>query len=160
MAKVHKFSDKLAQERIQSAILDKNFEEEYFILPSPLALDKRGVDRVFVSKDDLSCVTVEYKNDFRASDTGNAFIETCSVHKEECEKKGWAYTCGADFLVYHVVGDAVAYIVDVNIMQEKVGEWSKLHREAKSFNPTYHSIGILVPLSEIKTISHDEIKVK
>lgn len=153
MAKVHKFSDKLAQERIQSAILDKNFEKQHFILPTPLELDKKGIDRVFVSRETYEPMTVEYKNDFRASETGNAFIEVCSVHKEECEKLGWAHTCNAEFLVYHVVGDATAYIVDTQLLAQKVDAWRKLYREAKSFNPGYHSVGILVPLSEIKDIA-------
>lgn len=158
--KVHKFSDKLAQERIQSEILDKNFSEQHYVLPVPLELDKKGIDRVFVSRETYEPMTMEYKNDFRAAETGNAFIEVCSVHKEECEKLGWAHTCNAEFLVYHVVGDAVAYIVDVELLQAKVDEWRKLHREAKSFNPTYHSVGILVPLSEIKAIALVEAKVK
>jgi hypothetical protein len=160
MVKVHKFSEKLAQEKVQSAKLDQHFGEAYHILPAPLELDKKGVDRIFVEKGTLEPMTIEYKHDFRASETGNAFIETCSVHKEECEKLGWAFTCGAEFLMYHVVGDTTIYILDTATSQQNVDGWSKLHREAKSFNPTYHSIGILVPLSEIKGMASAVEKLK
>jgi hypothetical protein len=143
-----------------SALLDKNFMEQHYVIPVPLELDKKGIDRVFVSRETFEPMTIEYKNDFRSAETGNAFIEICSVHKEECEKEGWVYTCEAEFLVYHDVGNKVAYIVDVENLQYKVDDWIRLYQEAKSFNPGYHSVGILVPMSEIKDIAIVTANVK
>lgn len=150
---VHDFKEKLAESQETSKILDDHFSNEFFILPTPLDLDKRGVDRVYIDKEDMKPYTVEYKQDSRCKDTGNAFVEICSVYREECEKQGWAHTCCADYLLYHDVCNNVVYIIPVESMRGVLAGWISSYGRGRAYNKGYHSVGVLVPMQEFTKIA-------
>jgi hypothetical protein len=153
--KTHTFHEKLSQEKEESVKIDVFLTQWYHVIPTSLELDKRGIDRILIDKEDLTVSKIDYKHDWRASETGNAFIETCSVYKEgECKKHGWVYTGGADDIYYNVVGEETIYVVPKSLLITITEtRWEDEYRTASARNPGYVSHGILVPLEEIAEIS-------
>jgi len=143
---IHDFSTKLMESKETSKLLDSFFSRYFFIMPTPLELDKLGVDRIFVDRQTMQSYTVEYKQDSRCNETGNAFIEICSVNRDGvCEKKGWAHTCTADKLLYHDVVGCKVYIFNMQTIRDSLCEWDD-YRRAHAYNNGYYGVGILVPI--------------
>jgi len=61
------------------AFLDQVFAADYEIRPATRAEQRRGIDRIFVHRQTGRRLAVEYKTDYKAAHTGNAFVETVSV---------------------------------------------------------------------------------
>ena len=136
--------------------LDIYFAMSYNIRESTELEQREGIDRVF-TKDNIEH-TVEYKTDYTAGKTGNAFIEMVSVDTRNI--KGWALTSRADWLFYYVPYRHVIYIIAFPILRKWLGEWkSKYKISPKVPNERYNSEGLLVPLMEMERISESVIKL-
>lgn len=95
----------------QEKRLDNFFDKWYSIVPVNMEFQKMGIDRIFTRKDTYHTrYTIEYKSDKKAASTGNVFIETVSVDSEN--KPGWAYTCGAQMMIYFIPPNRKIYIVN------------------------------------------------
>jgi len=82
------------------SFLDQVFAADYEVRPATRAEQRRGIDRIFTHRQTGRRLTVEYKTDYKAAHTGNAFVETVSV--DTAGKAGWAYSSAADYLIYYV----------------------------------------------------------
>jgi len=76
------------------SFLDQVFATGYEIRPATRAEQRRGIDRIFTRRKTGWRLAVEYKIDYKAAHTGNAFVETVSV--DTAGKAGWAYSSAAD----------------------------------------------------------------
>ena len=156
--KVYDFDEQLAIGEEAEKVLDKYFERWYRVEPVGMAEQRQGIDRVF-TKPDGTKVTVEYKSDFQASRTGNAFIETEIASRDGVGiKGGWARTCKADLLVYWVVGQELLVLVP-NDLRIRVDQWENLHRSVTVPNPSWVAAGTLVPLAELRLIAIHQASV-
>jgi hypothetical protein len=70
-------------------------------------------------------VAVEYKTDWTASRTGNAFVETVSV--DQAGKSGWAYTSTATYLMSYIPGDNLLYILTFATLHQQLPRWLRTY---------------------------------
>lgn len=146
-----------AGKRIETA-LDKYFSKWYEILPVDLSVEiNQGIDRIFTSKLDGSKKSVEYKADFKSHFTGNVYIELSVNSDSGYTKNGWATHSKADIIVYSIVNGLEVvqlFILQPSVISNLLETWKGQYRNVTCNNKGYHSIGILVPMSEIERISN------
>ncbi len=121
------------------------------ILKASREEQRKGIDRLFVSKLTGVIDTVEYKADMLAGKTGNAFVETVSV--STTKKPGWAVASQAKYLVYLVTEPETIYFVAMAALRARLPVWKRLYREAAAQNDGYETRGLLVPLDELERIA-------
>ena len=155
---VHQFSDRLKRGEAVERDLDAHFEETYSIRKATMKEQRAGIDRVFTDRvtpdADENTFNVEYKADWRATETGNVFVETVSVDTQKVD--GWAYTSQADWLVYAFPQERRYVLVRLAELREKLPEWLRTFPRGKARNATYHTHGVLVPLAEFASLAHHE----
>lgn len=128
-------------------MLDKIFGRFFNIHRATATQQRSGIDRVMVGKEHRQTIHVEYKTDYAAASTGNAFIEVL------CDgKPGWAHTSQADFIAYFVPGKH-AYIVRPATLRSHLAEWERRFENRTVTNAAYTATGMLVPLSFLADIS-------
>ncbi|NER80393.1 MAG: hypothetical protein F6K42_12610 [Leptolyngbya sp. SIO1D8] len=128
------------------ALLDSWLSRFYCLWAASDEQERAGIDRL--AKHHLSGrkFAFQYKIDTRASSTGNAFVETCSVYRGgQCQVLGWAYTCKADYLFY-LVNDGPLYICPTAAIKAYVSEEWKHYPSRRVRNSTWETEGLLVPL--------------
>jgi hypothetical protein len=132
-------------------LIDQYFSEWYDITPASEDEQRLGIDRHYQHKALPRSFTVEYKTDFVAERTHNAFIETISVDRSN--KLGWAYTAQAAYLFYYIVGDDILYVMTFIKLRSQLARWVEKYRTAKTPNESYrgyNTIGLIVPLDEFE----------
>ena len=149
------FHQQLSQGEDDEAVLDAFFSRFYAIETATAELQRLGIDRIFTARANGMRKSVEYKSDVTAARTGNAFIETISV--DTAGKKGWAFTCCAQYLVYYVPPTGVAYVWQVTRIKEQLPAWLAEPerypvREIPNARGTdlYRTHGVLVRLTELE----------
>lgn len=145
------FGDKLREGEGHETTLDSFFSRYYRVTPVNMALQRLGIDRVFEAEDGYRW-TVEYKADATADATGNAFIETVSVDTNG--KPGWALTSVAQLLVYYVPPQGIIYIAAMCSIKWALRDWKKRYRLKSATNNGYKTWGVVVPIEELRRISH------
>jgi hypothetical protein len=140
----HHFRASLEAGKAAEALLDAHYAKSCSISPAPLAEDRAGVDRYFETPGGR--VSVQYKCDWKAGETGNAFLELLS--SVERGTLGWALTDGADWLVYLLPHADRALLLKRKAWAERIGAWAATCRLARVTNDGWHSVGLLVPLAE------------
>ena len=95
--------------------------------------------------------TIEIKNDFRAHLTGNAFIEIIS--NDQSGRMGGFVTSTADWLIYHVYFSRQLTLVKMDLLQSMIPTWKAQYRTAQAPNKEFNTIGLLVPLSVLKSLA-------
>ena len=145
---MYKFDEQLSKGQAAEKKLDSLFSDTYVIQEAEMKDQRRGIDRFFVSRKLNTALSVEYKTDWRAAKTGNAFVETVSVDTQN--KPGWAKSSQADYLVYYVPDDELVYVMKMKKMREHLNEWMSRYPERKIPNQGYSTIGVLVPLKEFE----------
>ena len=129
------------------ARLDLHFAARFHIAPASRTQQRQGIDRIFTDHTSGKIYTVEYKTDWTAARTGNAFLETISV--DTANIPGWVYTSQADWLAYFVPQQAVIYLIAFTALRARLPQWLDSCKAAPPIpNHGYHTHGILVPLSE------------
>jgi hypothetical protein len=106
---VYDFATQLAIGKQAEAVLDLFFADKFLIAEATQAQERQGIDRLFLDRANNDVCTVQYKCDWKAGKTGNAFVETVSVDRQG--KKGWAYTSQADRLIYYIPSDLLIYVI-------------------------------------------------
>ncbi len=149
----YRFDRQLARGAEGEAQLDDHFAQWFRILPVSLADQRRGIDRVFVDDKAGKVFSVEYKTDRRASQTGNAFIETVSQESATRRVAGWAYTCQADYLVYYCPEPDVIYVLRPAVLKSAAQTWAARYPLRDIPNDGYVTRGVLVPLWELEKIA-------
>lgn len=145
---VYDFKRQLANGERGEAFLDAFFARVYDITPATAAEQRQGIDRHFVNRTTGAKLTVEYKTDTRAARTNNAFIETVSV--DRVGKSGWAYTSQADWLAYFVPGQELVYLIHFSDLRQRLPKWATRYPVREALNAGYKTLGLLVPLVELK----------
>ena len=145
---VHDFARQKARGATGELFLDRVFVESYRIRRATEREQRRGIDRVFTNRETGRETRVEYKTDYRAAETHNAFVETVSVDSDG--KQGWAYTSEADYLVYYVPGDGLVYVLALETLREQLPRWAEAYPHSVALNDGYNTHGVLVPLDEFE----------
>lgn len=147
---MYKFGKQLAKGEHSEAILDSVFNRDYAIARVNMDMQRKGIDRIFTHRRTRAVLNVEYKTDWTASRTHNAFVETVSVDTQN--KPGWAVTSQADILIYYVPGDEIVYVIRLGVLRGKLDDWRKFPTR-RIPNDGYHTVGLLVPLAEFERIA-------
>ncbi|SHF74073.1 hypothetical protein SAMN02745218_02986 [Desulfofundulus australicus DSM 11792] len=145
---MHDFNGCLKRGEDGEHFLDRFFSGRFHIYPVTRRQQRQGIDRIFVNRETGKVLKVEYKTDYQAGRTGNAFLETVSVDTEG--KKGWVYTSKADYLLYFVVEDLLIYAIRFKTLRRLFPTWLKKYRTGKAVNEGYTTHGLLVPLTEFE----------
>lgn len=148
---VYGFDQQFAQGNKGENVLDTYFSRLYFVLLVPLDMQRLGIDRVFLNRESLMTHTIEYKTDSRAAQSGNVFIETVSIDRDN--KPGWAYTSRADFLFYYLPQVGRVYCIEMSTLRRYLGDWVKHYPLKEIANKGYNTRGILVPCRDIVPIA-------
>jgi hypothetical protein len=150
---MYDFAQQLAIGEAWEDRLDAFFLERFpvRILRASREEQRKGIDRLFVSRISGAIDTVEYKADTLAGRTGNAFVETVSV--SSTGRPGWALASQAKYLVYLVTEPETIYFVAMAALRAKLPVWKRLYREAAAQNDGYETRGLLVPLDELERIA-------
>jgi len=128
--------------------LDQVFAAGYEVRPATRAEQRQGIDRIFTRRKTDQRLAVEYKTDYKAAHTGNAFVETVSV--DATGKAGWAYSSAADYLIYYVPGDEVIYVIALEVLRRELPCWVREYPLRAAQNEGYATHGVLVPLDEFE----------
>jgi hypothetical protein len=148
----YQFETQLMRGQASEHEMDIFFQHRFEITPATPEEQRCGIDRHFVDRETHVTNTVEYKADWTAARTHNAFIETVSIDTRT--KAGWAYTSQADWLIYRVVGDCEAiYIVRLSDLRKQLNRWRRRYPTRQIPNKDYQTIGLLVPLIELEAIA-------
>lgn len=153
---MYNFNKQLAKGEDSEAKLDTIFALDYIIERVNRDLQRKGIDRIFTRKRTGAVLKIEYKTDWTAAKTGNAFVETVSVDREN--KPGWAYSSQADRLIYYIPGDELIYIIAFAILRAQLAAWKK-YKTRSIPNDGYNTIGILVPLREFEHIAEQVLPI-
>lgn len=127
--------------------LDRWFAAWYEIRPATRAEQRRGIDCIFTRRQTGKHLAVEYKTDYKAARTGNAFIETVSV--DTLGKAGWAYSSQADY-IYYIPGDGLIYVITLEVLRRELPRWVREYPLRAAQNEGYATHGMLVPLYEFE----------
>ncbi len=131
------------------ALIDALFAVEWQISLASRSQQRRGIDRIFVSRKSGQQHAVEYKTDWTAGRTENIFIETVSVDAED--KPGWAYASQADWLFYYIPGKNLLCVMDFAALRAQLPRWVAECPPAPPIpNEGYNTLGILVPFDEFQ----------
>ena len=146
--------NKVALQKAQEgeATLDNYFSKWYTIQNVTMAFQKRGIDRIFLAKvPEPTPMAVEYKIDYRARQTGNAYIETVAWDDGSRSKKGWAYTCEADVLAY--CNNFEILLLEPLVLRPYLEQWQQKYRTVIVPNVGFNGEGLLIPWRTVKHIA-------
>jgi len=143
---MYDFDRQLTQGEQGEAFLDSFFAGRgYTIVPVSRDDQRTGIDRIFTDPAGHE-FRIEYKTDFTAVKTGNAFIETISV--DSAGKMGWSLTSTCDYLVYYVPGQVI-YMLAQRSLRWALTAWMREYPTRTAKNNGYSTHGLLVPLEKI-----------
>lgn len=160
---MYTFADKLEQGLRGEAFLDAVFADDFTITKATREQDRRGIDRIYTDKTG-KIYTIQYKADRKAAETHNAFIELIS--NDVTGKKGWAYTCKAEHVMYFVDDTGPIYIVRTSVIRDHLKEWNGqftlkviANKNQITQEHIYNSIGTLVPLDVLEEVSYRVVNI-
>jgi hypothetical protein len=149
---VKQFAKQLEIGEAFEKVLDAHFASEYQISKATLIEQRTGIDRWFESEDG-GRISVEYKSDSRAADTGNAFVEIVSVSTRNIA--GWAYTSHANTLIYYLPQPRICYHIGFDILRQELDGWRVKYPARNVRNSDYFTTGLLVPIGELAVLAFD-----
>lgn len=153
---MYAFKEQLTKGEASEKKLDAIFSKDYIIMPVSMDMQRQGIDRLFTRREGGDTLKIEYKTDWTAGRTHNAFVETVSV--DIANKPGWAHSSQADYLIYYVPGDELIYIIRFKDLRSILKQWSN-YPTRKIPNKGYNTVGLLVPLREFECIAREVISV-
>jgi hypothetical protein len=130
------------------SFLDQVFATDYEVHPATRQEQRQGIDRIFTHRGTGRRLAIEYKTDYKAARTGNAFVETISV--DTAGKAGWAYSSEADYLIYYIPGDELIYVIALEVLRRELPRWVQAYPLRAAQNEGYATHGVLVPLDEFE----------
>lgn len=147
---VHNFQESLRRGKADEALLDRYFRKWYTVETIPVSIEQRiHADRLFI-RPDGSQLTVEYKADHRADETGFLFLET--VANDVSGAPGWVYSTQADRIVWLLPESGLIMSLPAVRLREAMPIFKWECREASSANPNYNSVGLIVPVSRVRRL--------
>jgi hypothetical protein len=155
--RTYSFSEQLALASEGEAGLDKLYAPRYEISPASRTEQSQGIDRWFKDKATSQLCSVEYKCDWKAPITGNAFIETVSIDTDA--RPGWALSSKADWLIYCAIQSGVSVIWGIRfpVLRALLPHWRTKYSEVAVSNEGYYTKGLLVPLGDLQAVEDDSL---
>lgn len=151
--KTYNWDEQLKIGKQGEIFVDNFFSERYNIEAVSLQTElTKGIDRVYIRKQDGKVFNVEIKTDSMASITGNMFAEFTVIYNTGREVNGWVRKSVADILIYYLPNLAVYCFDRVKLSEHILFNLDK-YRKTKCYNAKLYSIGALVPLTEIEHLS-------
>lgn len=154
---VYDFQDQLAKGEAAERTLDTHFAVWFVIEAASDADQARGIDRWFTGRQSGKRMSVEYKTDWRAASTDNAFIELVNTATVEgaYTAPGWAYSSQADRIFYYCPGSGgeQVYLLSPKRLRQVLPKWLTRYKQRTVKNTRYDSTGLLVPLRELDHIA-------
>ncbi len=146
---MYEMQTQLQQGEAAERQLDAHFADRFEIVPASREQQRQGIDRIFTKREAPNNLgrlyTIEYKTDWTAGRTGNAFIETVSV--DTMNVPGWAYSSTAQWLVYWVPPHSQIYLIRFDTLRHQLDGWIEQHGPQKAIpNEGYYTLGVTVPL--------------
>ena len=114
-------------------------------------MQRAGIDRIYREWGNGKEILVEYKSDWKASRTGNVFVETVSVDTEN--KPGWAYASQADILIYFLPDDDLVYVMRMEDVRGHLEEWGRRYMKRTIPNRGYGTVGLPVAQWEFEKLA-------
>jgi hypothetical protein len=162
MAVKYDFDKQLALGKVSELLVDTYYSDRFCIYPVGMELERRGIDRIYRSRETGQVYLVEVKADSKAFSSGNMFVETCAYGGYNdngefvCRKPGWAYTSEATLLMYLIVhplsaiGSGELCIFKPDRIRARMEEWADAYSSVSVRNNGYQGRGLLVPMSVAK----------
>jgi hypothetical protein len=155
---MYTFKDQLREGVRGEHALDVFFAPAWIITPATGDEQRQGIDRHFTHRMTGQPLTIEYKTDYVAGRTHNAFLETVSVDTP-VERPGWVFTCEADYVLYYVPGDGLVYVLDPLTLRHFVQHLSHWRYPVSVPNRGYRTWGYPVPLRVLERRASSVISV-
>ena len=155
---IYTFPEQLRQGDRGEHALDVVFASDWIITGAIMAEQRQGIDRHFTHRMTGLELTIEYKTDYVAGRTHNAFLETVSVDKPVA-KPGWAQTCSADYLFYYIPTDGLVYVLAPGRIRHFVYHLARWCHPVPVPNRDYHTWGFVVPLRSLERCAEDVVLV-
>lgn len=153
----YQFEGQLKRGQDGEAVLDRHYGRWFEIKPATDAEQREGVDRHYTDKESGEHFAIEYKTDWTAGWSNNAFVETVSV--DTTGKQGWAYTSKADWLIYYIPPLGLAYMFRMAVIRAWVDDWKAKYRTQRIPNKGYQTHGVIVPLHEFEKHSFEVVTI-
>jgi len=153
LGKVYHFDQEYKKGLKGERILDEWFKKRgYPVEEVNREKQRRGIDRLIFVEDQGRYISVEYKTDFMAKDTGNFFMEEVSVDTQN--KEGWLTKSEAEYLIFFVY-PLYFYLLQFDLLNIKIPIWDKKYdfRRVSIPNDGYNTLGFLLYEFLIASIS-------
>lgn len=148
---LYDFEHQLAQGEAGEAQIDEFFASWYRITKAGHDQQRRGIDRIWIDRQTGRTFTVEYKTDWTAARTGNAFVETIS--NDSSHSPGWGYKSRATWLVYFIPDPETLYVLEMAHIRQNLPRWEEAYETRAVMNRGYLTHGVLVPLDEFEQLA-------
>lgn len=150
----YNFAEKLKEGEAFEDELDNYYKQTYRIKKADLEQQKRGIDRLFVTKSSNAAFTVEYKADSRTAETGNIFCEV-AVNTEHSSEPGWVLKSASQALIYYIPQQRKALCCSMLCLKGCIEQWQYVYQMSKPVmnqngDRKWWAIGLLVPLCEFE----------
>lgn len=156
----HLFDESYHQGLQGEAILDQHFDRWFTIRPASAIEQRQGIDRWYIRRipdGRQRVMAIEYKTDYRAVETGNAFIEIISIDSQA--KGGWAYRSQADYLMYYLPQADLVYMLSLQTIRTCLSRWAGEYPIRPAQNKAYNTWGILIALREFERYAYRVIPI-
>lgn len=146
---IHEFTSSLERGHQGEAWLDRHFGQTWQIETASRYEERRGIDRWF-SDPWTDRLSVQYKTDEKAAETGNAFIEVVSGGPK-FHQNGWLWTTKAKVLVYWLPSTEHPrfWVLDPVKLRKLAADWHRQYPIRSAPNRGYWTYGICPSIAEL-----------
>lgn len=154
--KIYDFNTQRRIEADCNTVLDNHFSKAWNVVASRPLLDQLGADRIFTHKRTEMRVSVEYKNDLLAHQTGNFFCEF-----DVNGAPGWTKTALAQILIVHLPGQHRALWVDMVKFRRAIASIGRMQKYPTGVckNKNYEAKGYLYPIGQLEALSEHVVLI-
>lgn len=151
---VHRFADCLARGRVAERAMDRHFGRWFHVAQVPRQDQRRGIDRRWSCHQTGAVYTVEYKADWKACETGRAFLETWSVVEQQ--KPGWVVTSEAMLLAYYLPHAERVLVLDLATLKKALPEALERWPEREASSGGWTTRGVAVPVDFLAAMARHQ----
>jgi hypothetical protein len=148
---IYRFDTQLARGEWGEAVLDDYYCQWCHITQATKRQQFIGIDRLFTTMHSGKQWDVQYKTDFKVQIYGNLIVET--VSNNVTETLGWGYTCEADVIIWLLWYTGEMLVLQPRHIRQGLSKWQKKYHKAVVQNDGYQTIGVKVPLDEVRRYS-------
>jgi hypothetical protein len=143
------FNEQNSKGQAAERFIDSCFADKFIIREATRYEQlNQGIDRHYTNRERGNKFTVEYKTDWKAWDTHNAYIETTSVDYKG--SPGWAVKTQSHRVFYYLPQAELLYVLRTPVIRSMLAQWERLYPTVPAHNRGYKTWGILVPIEDIE----------